>query len=310
MNQPNYYEDIEYDYLTDKVLYYASAKRNDYDNNTTERCYPTTNEHLDSFINKYYFDLTGKRVATVGSSGDQALVALQNGAKDVTIIDANAYSRAFIEYKIAMIKNFDYDTTTELLLDIGGLFHWSVYRKISHDLSEPTRQFWDKIILEQAGEHVSWCDNGFDDMDIERNMLHSHSTKKISIYQNEANYNKLRNILKSGDFELNFITADVYEFPDELQGKFDMILLSNIIDYVDIETFGYTVDRLYDNNLNPGGKIQVHYELVYPWESYKSIFADLETIEVPVDPKGTRCILVNKPMGETEPRFSWTSSCM
>ena len=62
-------------------------------------------------LNAYFKDLNlkGSRIATVGSSGDQVLNAIFYGAKDITLIDANIFTRAYFEYKTAMIKNLNFD---------------------------------------------------------------------------------------------------------------------------------------------------------------------------------------------------------
>ena len=49
--------------------------------------YTFTNENLDKIFK--IMNVKGKKVLTVGSSGDQALYAIGKGAKKVTIIDAN-----------------------------------------------------------------------------------------------------------------------------------------------------------------------------------------------------------------------------
>ena len=56
-------------------------------NKTTEKAYSFTNECLETFFNSDYIDVNGKRVLTVGSSGDQALNAIYYGAKSVDVVD-------------------------------------------------------------------------------------------------------------------------------------------------------------------------------------------------------------------------------
>ena len=45
-------------------------------------------------------------------------------------------------------------------------------------------------------------------------------------------------------------------------------MLSNVGDYVDDNTFEWVIQRLYKDNLNPGGKIQAYYNFVQEY-NYK-----------------------------------------
>ena len=123
----------DYDVLTDRLFYDFASKITKYDNMTAERVYPTTNEHVDKYIK--LFNLNGKRVATVGSSGDQLFYSLLGGAKDVTVIDANPYTRAFIEYKMAAIATLDASEFVDIIKS-PKFFNWKVYSKFSQYLSE------------------------------------------------------------------------------------------------------------------------------------------------------------------------------
>lgn len=258
MYQDEYYDDKEYDLLTEKIFGLSDIRSTSYDNDTAEQCYSTTNEYLSKYMKN--MNLKGKRVATVGSSGDQMLNALFYGAKDVTLIDANMYSRAYVEYKMALIKNFDFYTFKERFdmsrkLNMADIFHWSVYAKISHSLSKPVRDFWDTLILEQ--------DKDFNPFDIYEELVQGTPFPYCDYYSSPKAYNKLRNILKKNEFKLKFITSDLDNFIINLHGKYDAIMLSNIYAYMDtldkINMFERTIYNLYYHKLNPGGTIQVSY---------------------------------------------------
>ncbi|MBE5735764.1 MAG: DUF3419 family protein [Clostridiales bacterium] len=251
------YEDSEYDYLTEKVLTKDIDEENCI-NCTVSACYITSNENLENYM--YFMPLKDKRVATVGSSGDQALNAIYYGSKDVTLIDANPYSRAFTEYKIAMIKNFDCNKFHKILTSKKDLFSWITYRQISHDLSKDSQRFWDKLIIEQDNSPNSTLSSE----DMYRILIQDYPFCSSEFYKFE-NYKKMQNVLKSGDYNLSFITAELSEFPMKLDGKYDSILLSNIYDYIydslDSEKFEKTIIKLYNDNLSEDGMIQVYYDM-------------------------------------------------
>ena len=65
--------------------------------------YPFTTENIDGYIEK--MDLKEKKVLTVGSSGDQALNAILEGANDITIFDINEDTEKFFKIKKDIILN-------------------------------------------------------------------------------------------------------------------------------------------------------------------------------------------------------------
>ena len=231
-------------------------------NNAIEKCYLTSNEILGEYLNKINFK--NKRVATVGSSGDQFLNALYYGSKDITVIDANPYARAFIEYKLALIKTYNFETF-KYLMQTSEIFNWKIYSRISHLLSKNVQQFWDTLILEQM--RVIEMDDEFiyfDDYRLHSSFIHEKFSPSSEFYANEVAYEKLKALLQKQDFKLKYIVADVTDFDKKLEGKYDVIMLSNIYNYMRVpvnerNAFHITLRKLYKSNLNPGGTIQVNY---------------------------------------------------
>ncbi|MBE5735761.1 MAG: DUF3419 family protein [Clostridiales bacterium] len=245
------YDDSDYDYLgyiilNDNDLY----SLNDYSNTTADKCYPTSNELLYGHMPR---NMAGKRVATVGSSGDQALNALYYGSRDITLIDGNPFTRAFVEYKIALMKNFNKNQFWNILG--SKMFDWRIYRSISHDLPLTIRNFWDKIILEQDNRSISDSASSFN---IYRKLIQEYALKTSSFYRYNYAYEKLQQILKNDDYKLHFVNADVFDFDKCLDGTYDYIFLSNIIHYVNYYSF-ITLIKDLRKHLNPEGKIQYAY---------------------------------------------------
>jgi len=255
------YDFSDYDYLTSKIIDKDYGfQTTQYNNPTGEGCYATSNEHLDSYMSRMH--LKNKRVATVGSSGDQALNALFYGSKDVTLIDGNPYTRAFVEYKMALIKNLGYREFWKLLDKqfTTKLFSWETYARISHDLSEEARYFWDKIMLEQSeGHNGSYNPDDLQPVNIYYRLCNDYPFKSSSFYKYPLAYKKLQRILREGDFNLEFKNADVYDFNSALKGRYDAILLSNIMEYTDYHKYTQFLQRLRDLKLNPNGIIQYNY---------------------------------------------------
>ena len=95
----------DFNYPLDELLEYLENP-NICVSNVTKQAYLFSNENLKEYFSKFNFN--GKSVATVGSSGDQALNAVYYGSNRVVVIDGNPLSKSFIELKIAAIKNLDF----------------------------------------------------------------------------------------------------------------------------------------------------------------------------------------------------------
>lgn len=298
--------DTEYDYLTDYIfnnnnynamqiqlyhplgLRYGSGRR---PNCVEECCFEFSNERLQEYMPK--LNLESKRVATVGSSGDQLLNAIYYGAKNITLVDGNPYSRAYIEYKIALIRNLCFDDFNEVyILDNHELFNYKTYSRISHDLSIPVRQFWDKIILEQPNSIDVHAPSAYKIF----NALMTYGIMEFSgdFYRCENQYNQLQAKLLQNNYNIDYVYSEFDEFANNLEGTFDAIILSNIYDYVDDEEFATHVRKLYDTKLNPGGKIQAQYELVgKAGETLVENLSDLDFEKF--DATGDFVWIINKP---------------
>ena len=245
--------DLAYEKLFMPHLY------SDETNYTLGKAFAISNEALGNFFDG--LNLKGKKVLTVGSSGDQAINAILSGSKDVTIIDGNVFARPFIEYKLAMIKVFDFETFDNLFIKQEA-FEWQTYAKISHLLSPRVQQFWDSLMLDQNFE-PAWGDFGA--KTIKDNMLIvDHRDRHSAFYKDKRTYNKLQKLLNSEDVRVRYINADFCDFPKVVDQKYDFIYLSNIYDYFDGDVksglFKKVVEQLYQQNLRNGGNLVVNYE--------------------------------------------------
>ena len=260
--EKKYLTNPDYDLLGERLLTMPDFECEDYElsEEIKSKVYHCSNERL----NAYFKDLNFKdaRIATVGSSGDQVLNAIFYGAKDITLIDANIFTRAYFEYKTAMIKNLDF-CEFKYHLGMFSMFNWQVYSKISHDLSPRSKRFFDELMLNQD-DHGHDYDEGYLTDSLIRNNLfhtpchHQDTEDENLFYNNKKDYLKLKELLIENDFKLKIINAELTEFPSKLKGEFDYIFLSNIYDYVDRDLIISVIDKLY-KKLNPGGAIQYYY---------------------------------------------------
>lgn len=231
--------------------------------------YPTTNEHLPNLFKR--LNTSGKKVLTVGSSGDQVLYSVLNGASEVTLVDVNPYAKMFLEYKIASIKTFTFDeffkifrfcrvkeivdneTEKKNISSTDEFLNSAVYRKISHNMEAGAREFWDRYFLE--------CKELYDGF-ISREKLFPDS-----YLVNGEVYSRLSKELKKGNVKIDFINQNLKKVAPMLgDRKYDIMLFSNVLDYMQ----GFAVSRKASNfkrkivdklkkNLEPGGVMQIDY---------------------------------------------------
>ena len=250
---------LDYDVVGEKFFMFGDKNST---NRTLDRAFAISNEQLPDIFEK--LNLTGKKVATVGSSGDQTLNAILQGCKDITIIDGNPYAKAFMEYKLAMIKTFDFQTFNELFAK-PQMFNWRIYAKISHHLSPDTRQFWDTLMLEQneMEKHEFPTEKSISN----KMLIIDHRDKLSLFYRDEENYKELQSILNSNTVNFKYISAEFLEFPEALKEKYDLIYLSNIYFYIKPEDFTIVANKLYNYRLNNGGKMIANYEFDSPLQN-------------------------------------------
>lgn len=249
----------DYDDLTHRIFCQTLDRITQNDDITAERCYIASNEFLSAYMKD--INLAGKKIATVGSSGDQFFVALLQNCKDVTIIDANPYTKVFVEYKMALFQNFNFESMKQLITSTK-LFHWTTYSKISHSLSKTAKMFWDTLFLEQEDKVDEYVEQ-FDQTMLARQLVHPEAIFVNDFYIDQAAYSKLQSLLRRKDYSLKFLTADLHDFPRVLKEKYDLIMLSNIFAYHATgehkAAFEKTVEKLYRKNLKENGSIQVNY---------------------------------------------------
>ena len=232
----------------------------------TEKVYPFSNENTYEVMGKY--DMKGKRVLTVGSSGDQVLNAVLLRAGDITLIDSNPLAEPYTELKIAAIKNLTMSETYEFLTR-RGILKQTTYDKIKDSLSPTAREFWDgiyalpwdkkrKFILEFA--HINFDLRGKD--------TNKYLTDTASFLELRKNLQEAR---------IHYVDADLFDFHTKTHGTFDYIFLSNIFDHVkDHDAFFSEVTTLGKTKLRKNGKLQVNYDFIegLSIDYFKNAFKD------------------------------------
>ena len=198
--------------------------------------YKKTNERLQDILD--IFSDKDKILCVIGS-GDQILNALLNRPQKIDAFDISIYPKYFLELKIAAIKTLTREEFIDFFInDINykkeDYYDDLFYEKIIKELDGDVRDFWKYLF-----DFNDWYD-------IYNSMLFSTEPviKEYALVQNkylsEEEYYKLREILKTT--KINYIQSDILNL--DIDDNYDLIYLSNIIQYVDPKLYKTKIEGL------------------------------------------------------------------
>lgn len=206
--------------------------------NQYSRTYYNTNENLRGYIRS----LSGKKVLTVSSSGDQLLNILGCGSIEVDTFDINRYSPLIQNLKLYSIKYLDIISSINFLDRLNK----DMYLQFNEFIPNTEKQFFD-------------CLFQYEIKDIYEKLFY------YSLDNNKSNNNyfklKTLNYIKRNIDRVkhNHYNCDIYDLYNYLDKKYDVIYLSNISHYArDIDKFLNYINYL-RQYLNDGGKIYYGY---------------------------------------------------
>ena len=216
---------------------------------TNSTMYNFTTENLSGYLVE--FDVKGKNVLTVTSSGDQLINLCLLGASNVDCFDSNRNAYYMTSLKIAAIKALSYEEfltyfssceregvekissdgilgTIDMPVEFGknpNYLSFELYTKIRPFLDSNSSLFFDKLYEEFKKQGMQLKES--------KEIFHKSSKQsaiKNNLYlANEFNYYLVRQ--KIDNIKYNFYTLDIFEI-DKLPSKYDVVMLSNIYDYI------------------------------------------------------------------------------
>lgn len=198
--------------------------------------YKKTNEKLNEFIDLL---LNKDKVLSVIGSGDQILNTLLTKPSKIDAFDISAFPKFFLKLKIASIKSLSRDeyikfffSTTETFLD--EYYDDLYFDKIRKELEIEAENFWTYLF-----QYNDWYD-------IYNSTLFSSESvfEEQAIIQNKYldndEYYKLRDILQS--VQINYIESNLLDL--KINDTYDLIYLSNILEYVKKSAYFDKIDEL------------------------------------------------------------------
>lgn len=258
--------------LNDDIRYAEKIIGNSYNNNNdksfhnTSFIYKTTNENID----KYFDYLKNKnKVLSVISSGDQIINSILSGTKEITAFDISRFPRYFLYFKLASILSLTQTQYLNLFYEEASTnseYYDELYEKIRKNLDLESKKFWDKLF-----DFYEW-------FDIYSSNLYSHEpySKNIQIQRNpyliESNYKKLKSLIPNTN--LKYINSDLRYLFEKTQDKYDLIYLSNILEYMDKDEYFESISKL---NLSKNGIVLSYFFNNY--DKYKKFEKDKQKVK-------------------------------
>lgn len=179
--------------------------------------YVFTNENIAGYMPSLG-NMTGARVLCVGASGDHAFESYLAGASHVDTFDINSNQKNIIELKTHMIRHLSYESFADFFLGTYNFFNKKILSPIQHEFSDDLNQFLAQY--ERRGNRMFWYQYG---------VSPGFDIFKISYLQDPNKYYELRKKLPK---KISFTNCDIRDISTNFTEKYDVILLSNIADYV------------------------------------------------------------------------------
>lgn len=252
--------------------------------------YLWTNENIKEYINKKYISEYNSALS-VTASGDHLFNLILNNVLNIDTFDTNTLTEYnVLGLKKALIEKFKYndflticeliannmltlEETTYLIKDLLPLMD-KKYRKYWQNISEYNYQ-----LQKNNDEYLDLFAMLFININEKNNFI-----RRNSYLMGKDNYDKFKENLMRAN--INFYCTNAINILDTFPNqKYDVILLSNILDYITIN-WNYEQLRKFEDELlfitNNNGKIFLAYLLNYYNKNNKNIFrrADIKKEEL------------------------------
>lgn len=228
-----------------------------YDTPFFESFYMFTNEDVSAYMSNV--NIKDGNVLCVGSSGDQILYSLMHGAKNVTCFDINPYVKFYYDLKVAAMQKYDFNEFISRF-SMNQSTKNAIDKKLVDDVKdlmpEDSRYFWEKLYNSKVFDIVN-------PVTIISRPTAKHPENHYTYYHNQEQFEAMKEALKQ-EHTVRFLNSDVSNIYPLVKGEnFDLILLSNIYQYVSEEAetrdaFFATCNNLL-TLLNKDGAMQTHY---------------------------------------------------
>lgn len=248
-----------------------------------DKLYSFTTENISGYLP--LVSPLGSRVLSITGSGDHLLNAALYGGRHFTLFDCNPLSQYWVELKLAGVKQLSYNNFKLFFLRYAddkinsSALSYDVFGSLRAFLGSAAIDFFEKSYAKHHYNGMHLRNSELFNLSYDRNDLKLFSNDYLS---NAAIYNQLRLDIQS--CTTNYLVTCLTSLPDLLSSdRFDVILLSNISDYLSeiyqgeqqyLERYLDTTIKSLITHLVPGGKIVAAYLYNLSSQNFRSQIDD------------------------------------
>ena len=223
----------------------ASSKKKFIGFNTDTFIYRFTNESIELYKN---YLMNRKKVLSVTASGDQILNRILFGSKEIDSFDISRFPKYYFELKKAAIETLTRDEFIDFFVGkhLSSLVGFiSCYKGLENDklkeyysgfnnnMDKDYKEFWDEIFDIYDINQVFYSSLFFSD---------DCHFQALNPYLYDKNYEKLQKNIKNA--KVKHYIGDIRQISGMLNKEYDLVNLSNIINYIDSDEYKDILNNL------------------------------------------------------------------
>lgn len=200
------------------------------------RVYDFTNENVACLERLYNFK--DAKVLSVVGSGDQYFASILNGAKQVDLFDLNPTSYLYFLLKFYSIRELTYNEFYDFFVkkDFANI---SIFEKINKVLPKNVLEYYKYLIENRNNLKKIFKSDGINLLTRKNQKYYFKTENPVIPYLDVFVYYKLQVLLRKQEIP-KFFNKDLFELEETIKGNYDILLLSNVFNYVKMDFFEYT----------------------------------------------------------------------
>lgn len=223
----------------------ASSKKKFIGFNTDTFIYRFTNESIELYKN---YLMNRKKVLSVTASGDQILNSILFGSKEIDSFDISRFPKYYFELKKAAIETLTRDEFIDFFVGkhLSSLVGFiSCYKGLEND---KLKEYYSGFNNNMDKDYKEFWDEIFDIYDINQVfsspmfLVDDCHFQALNPYLYDNNYEKLQKNIKNA--KVKHYIGDIRQISSMLNKEYDLVNLSNIINYIDSDEYKDILNNL------------------------------------------------------------------
>lgn len=223
----------------------ASSKKKFIEFNTDTFIYRFTNESIELYKN---YLMNRKKVLSVTASGNQILNSILFGSKEIDSFDISRFPKYYFELKKAAIETLTRDEFIDFFVGkhLSSLVGFiSCYKGLEND---KLKEYYSGFNNNMDKDYKEFWDEIFDIYDINQVFYSSLfffddcHFQALNPYLYDKNYEKLQKNIKNA--KVKHYIGDIRQISGMLNKEYDLVNLSNIINYIDSDEYKDILNNL------------------------------------------------------------------